>query len=225
MQTPRATFPLYYWQSGDVFLFGTSPSLFKAHRTFSPKVSECALVSILMLNFTAGGQSIFKSVRRNTPGHLVQYSPGNPVREIEANRLHFSDGRFGKPYSTVRDEVRNIMDEFLTPLSAEPNLDLLLSGGQDTRMLAGLIAKHTRREAIRCVSIGNQQDQELNCSCYQARTLPSPSRTASSIQQKPRPLRGSCCGTAWSRSPHDSHRRTARKVEQCAGRPRLPADA
>ena len=154
-------FPLYYWQSGDVFLFGTSPSLFKAHPTFIPNVSEYALVSILMLNFTAGGQSIFRDVRRNAPGHLVQYSPGNCVREIEANRLHFSDGRFGKPYATVRDEVRDIMDEFHAPLSVEPNLDFLLSGGQDTRMLAGFIAKHTRRDVIRCISIGNHQDQEL----------------------------------------------------------------
>ena len=164
-------FPLYYWQSGDVFLFGTSPSLFKAHPTFCPKVSEYALVSILMLNFTAGGHSIFKDVRRNAPGHLVQYSQGNRVREIEANRLQFSDERFDRPYPSVRDEVLQIMDNFHAPLSAEPKLDLLLSGGQDSRLIAGFIAKHSRREAIRCVSIGNRHDQELNYAHQAAGTL------------------------------------------------------
>lgn len=36
-------FPLYYWQRGEILLFGTSPSLFKAHPAFSPKVSEYVL--------------------------------------------------------------------------------------------------------------------------------------------------------------------------------------
>lgn len=169
-------FPLYYWPSDDTFLFGTSPSLFKAHPAFSPKVNEYALVSILMLNFTAGGQSIFTDVRRNAPGHLVQCSLGSCVREVEANRLLFSNARFDRAYLEIRDEVRDIMDSFHAPLSAERNLDILLSGGQDSRMVAGYTAKHVRRAAIRAVTIGDRTDQELQYARDVANKLGFPHR-------------------------------------------------
>lgn len=164
-------FPLYYWAKGGVCLFGTSPELFRAHPLFVAEPSAYAVASVLLLSHISGGQSLFEGVRRNTPGHLVEWSPQAGVREMEANSLHMSDASFDLPYEACLEQVGSYFDAFVKPLANFPELDVSLSGGQDSRMIAGFVSKHFPKKAVRAVSIGCKGDQELRYAMSVARVL------------------------------------------------------
>lgn len=154
-------FPLYYWAKGDVCLFGTSPELFKAHPSFIAEPNAYAVASVLLISYISGGQSLFKGVFRNSPGHLVEWTPQGGMQEAEANPLRMSDAAFNLPYQTCQEQVASSFDAFHAHLSPLSELDFSLSGGQDSRMVAGYLNKHMRKGVVRAVSLGCDDDQEL----------------------------------------------------------------
>jgi asparagine synthase (glutamine-hydrolysing) len=154
-------FPLYYWTKGDVCLFGTSPQLFKHHPLFVAEPSKHAIASVLLVNHITGGKSLFEGVRRNLPGHYVEWRPGHDAREIEANAIRMSDRSFGATYSANVERVFGVLDDFHARLDALPDVGLFLSGGQDSRLVAGLVGRHLARKSVHAISIGRRSDQEL----------------------------------------------------------------
>ena len=155
-------FPLYYWSRGDVFLFGTSPELFKLHPLFVAEPSLYGVASVLLVNHISGGQSLFQDVRRCNPGSFIEWTPVRGVREAEANPLRMSDSGFDLPYTEFRDRVSACLDEFHGSLARLPNLNLSLSGGQDSRTLAGYLSKYMPSNAVCAVSLGKKTDMELS---------------------------------------------------------------
>lgn len=164
-------FPLYYWARGDVCLFGTSPELFRAHPLFVAEPSIYAIASVLLLSHISGGQSLFEGVRRNTPGHFVEWSPQAGVREMEANSLRMSDASFDLPYEACLEQVGSYFDAFIKPLTNLRELDVFLSGGQDSRMVAGYVGKYLSKKMVHAVSLGCMDDQELLYAKKVSRTL------------------------------------------------------
>jgi len=164
-------FPLYYWTQGDVFLFGTSPELFRLHPLFVAEPNVYAVASVLLLSHISGGESLFKGVRRNSPGHLVAWTPQAGVREAEANPIGMSDAGFDQPYAACLEQTAARFDAFHKALAALPAADVFLSGGQDSRMVAGYVGKHLPKKAVRAVSLGCRDDQELQYAMKVSRAL------------------------------------------------------
>lgn len=164
-------FPLYYWTQDDIFLFGTSPELFKHHPLFTAAVSLYGIASILLVNHISGGQSLFQNVRRSTPGKYISWSAVNGLVERDGNPLRMSDAGFDLSYPETKARIFEIFDRFHAPLGALPDLQLSLSGGQDSRLLAGFIAKHTPAEKVVAVSTGQKGDTELDYTQRVARSL------------------------------------------------------
>ena len=154
-------FPLYYWSHNDIFLFGTSPELFRLHPSFPAKPSNYAIASILMFSHISGGQGIYEGVHRNAPGHLVQWTPEKGAMEQKANPLRMSQSGFRLTYPETRERVAECLNSFFKPLSNLPTVNLFLSGGQDSRLIAGLAAKHLLRDGVQAVSLGRRSDTEL----------------------------------------------------------------
>lgn len=154
-------FPLYYWIKGAVCLFGTSPELFKLHPLFVAEPDIYAVASVLLINHISGGHSLFKGVRRNRPAHYVERKPDGTVCETKANPILMSEASFDMPYQSCLERVASCFDAFHAPLRSLPELDIFLSGGQDSRMVAGYVDKHLLRKTVRAVSLGCRDDQEL----------------------------------------------------------------
>jgi asparagine synthase (glutamine-hydrolysing) len=154
-------FPLCYWAKGDVFLFGTSPELFNIHPLFEIEPDPQAVISILLLSYISGGQTIYKGVRRSSPGYLLDWRPGSQPREVSANPLVLSDAGFSRPYADIREEVSAIFDSFVKPLQTCSGVDFFLSGGQDSRLIAGYAGKHLSQSSVQAVSVGRSYDMEL----------------------------------------------------------------
>lgn len=154
-------FPLYYWAQNDVFLFGTSPGLFKLHPLFVAEPSVDGMASVLLISHISGGQSLFKGVRRSGSGHLVTWSPQQGVRETLANPVRMTDASFDLPYETCLARVGACFDAFHKPLASLRAIDISMSGGQDSRMVAGYAAKYVPATVVRAVSVGTNGDREL----------------------------------------------------------------
>lgn len=163
-------FPLYYWEKGDVCLFGTSPELFKRHPSFVAEPSTYGVASVLLINHISNGRSLYKGVRRASSAHYVEWTPEG-VRETEANPIRMSDTSFDVPYETCLERVSSCLDTFHKPLATLPQVDLFLSGGQDSRTVAGYMDRHLPRKAVRAVSLGISSDQELRYARKVSRTF------------------------------------------------------
>jgi asparagine synthase (glutamine-hydrolysing) len=93
------------------------------------------------------------------------------VRETEANPLRMSDAGFDAPYEASLEQVASCFDAFHKSLATLPEVDVSLSGGQDSRMVAGYVGKHLPKKAVRAVSLGCGDDQELRYAKKVSRVL------------------------------------------------------
>ena len=163
-------FPLYYWAKGDVCMFGTSPELFKHHSSFVAEPSTYGTASVLLISHISNGQSLYKGVRRASSAHYVEWTPEG-IAETEANPIRMSDASFDMPYEICLERVSSCLDTFHKSLASLPQVDVFLSGGQDSRSVAGYIDRHLARRVVRAVSLGISSDQDLQYARKVSRTF------------------------------------------------------
>ena len=68
--------PLYYYQNGGTFMFGSEVKAFLDHPDFHKEFNESSLASYLCFNSVPTEESFFKGVWRVQPGHRVTYQCG-----------------------------------------------------------------------------------------------------------------------------------------------------
>jgi asparagine synthase (glutamine-hydrolysing) len=168
---PLGLFPLYYWTTQDICMFGTSPELFRLHPSYAARPSLYGIASVLLINHISDGRSIFDDVHRADLGHYVEWTPDDGVREISANPIRMSDTSFNVPYDACLERVFFCLDSFHKTLAGLPKTDIYLSGGQDSRTVAGYMRKHLSQGAVRAVSLGQRGDQELRYARKVSRVL------------------------------------------------------
>lgn len=154
-------FPMYYCAKNDVLLFGTSPELFKSHPLFDSVPNPFAIASILLLSHISCGQALYKGVYRHSPGCLVEWEPHKGALERKANPVVLTDIGFGRSFKDIRDETASLLDDFFRKISVHPSLSQFLSGGQDSRLLAGYVKKHFSDDSVCAVSVGRSSDMEV----------------------------------------------------------------
>jgi asparagine synthase (glutamine-hydrolysing) len=168
-------FPVYYCLAGEAVLVGASQELFRHHPAFRMEFNPAGLVGILLTNGLVKGQTLLKGVRRLAPGHLLVCRQGEPPKEVCQYQIPLS---IRYCHLSRRAHVE-ILDEALTsaikrhvPLGLR--YGLLLSGGLDSRLLAGYLGEN-RIEAD-ALTWGLPTDIEVQCAGSVARTLGFPHR-------------------------------------------------
>lgn len=143
-------FPLYYWQQGSVVLAGSSAALFPLHPAFRFEFEPAGLAGIMSTYGLVANRSLYRGVRRVAAGHLLEAVSGTEVRE----RLQFTTPETDRYYDLSFPQQAEVLFETLGQVMqrhAPPDqpAGLLLSGGLDSRTLAGLLARQgTPTEAI-----------------------------------------------------------------------------
>ncbi|NES84008.1 MAG: hypothetical protein F6K10_22785 [Moorea sp. SIO2B7] len=165
-------FPIYYWSHRDVILVGSSPELFRYHPLFEAKFNPVGLVGILLTNGLFDGQTLWQNVRRLNPGHLLTWQPNSETKEVEQYRVADLTSKQYSQYEFLEqlELLDQVLDQSLSSqLKNEPECSLMLSGGLDSRLLAGII--HRQGVNPLAITLGKDGDLEMKCAKSVARTL------------------------------------------------------
>jgi asparagine synthase (glutamine-hydrolysing) len=163
-------FPVYYFEAGDVLLVGSSPELFRHHPSFRRAFDSLGLVGILLTNGLVEGRTLWKDVRRLDAGHLLAAPVGGPAREIRQYQMPLTDRYFDLPIERQVEVLDAALDRAIRRhVPRGPRPTLLLSGGLDSRTVAGFLA----RQGISPLAVtrGLRGDIEMQCATRVARQL------------------------------------------------------
>jgi asparagine synthase (glutamine-hydrolysing) len=163
-------FPLYWLARGDVLLVASSPELLPLHPRCRTTLDPAALVGTLMLNGLVGTRPLLAPIRRLSPGHLLTWSPTGGA--CERRQYALADAWRGEElpwqaYVEILDAA--LAGTMRRHVGGDAECGLMLSGGLDSRMLAGYL--HRQGTEVTALTQGIASDIELRCATRVARTL------------------------------------------------------
>ncbi len=164
-------FPVYVLRRGDVWLAGSTPSLLVAHPVCGRAVDRVALAGILSFGFPSGGRTLWEEVRRLPPGHEVVWERGGSPRTREVWKPGGEE-----PERGIEAHAR----AFEAPLrvwaaSLEAPVHFQLSGGLDSRLLAGFLAERPGA-VVEAWTYGRPNDLEARAAAKVAHACGFPHR-------------------------------------------------
>jgi asparagine synthase (glutamine-hydrolysing) len=159
------TYPVYYYTSQEITLVGSSPELFRHHPCVQTDFNPAGLVGVLLTNGLANNETLLKNIRRLDAGHLLIHSLGQWPQEIQ----HYSipEGKHCEAYSQLSfadqiDLLETTLDQAITQQTTESSrYGLLLSGGLDSRTLAGFLRR--QQVPVTALTLGHEADLEVIC--------------------------------------------------------------
>ena len=152
-------FPIYYYKNSNVLLVGSSPEVFKLHPCFTQQFNPRGLVGILLSMHMVGGDTLFKGVQRLQAGHVLVSNNHMEISEVLFYQPPASDRYFNLPFSTHVDLLNEaISDTLKIQVTAGEPYTLLLSGGLDSRMLAGYLKQQDVN--FESLTLGIKSDRE-----------------------------------------------------------------
>ncbi|ACB76544.1 asparagine synthase-related protein [Opitutus terrae] len=161
-------FPLYYWQHRDVLLVGTSPELFRSHPSFQSELDLHGAAALLLTSGLVGGRTLWRGVRRLAADHRLIWLPGAAPRELPPPLR--AAGDMIESRDEAVEQAAELHASFLrAALRDAQRPGMLLSGGLDSRLLAGFAAEQTRQPE--CLTFGRPEDLDAACATAVAREL------------------------------------------------------
>ncbi|MDX2216914.1 MAG: asparagine synthase-related protein [Oculatellaceae cyanobacterium bins.114] len=166
-------FPVYYWKHADVVLVASSPELFRYHPLFHPQFNPAGLVGILLTNGLFAGQTLWQGILRLGAGHLLVCQPATAPQEIIQVQLS-ADAQIDQHKALSFAEQLELLNETIEQslarhAPAKQHYALMLSGGLDSRMLAGYLARQGAE--VIALTLGASTDIEMHCARRVARQL------------------------------------------------------
>ena len=163
-------FPVYYAVSGDTLLLGSSPQLFQKHPLFPARLSRDGLVGILMTYGLFEGKGLLCGVHRLQPAHALKWRPGTSPMEVKQYAIPFPIP--GRRESIEEDIYRldtAFCDAVRRHMPVGENAAILLSGGRDSRQIAGYLSE--RSDRIEALTFGESTDYDMICATAVGRAL------------------------------------------------------
>lgn len=173
--------PLYYgWQGnveGGAFLFGSDLAALRQHASFDPTEDTVALHQFLQLGYVPATRSIHASVKKLSPGHLLQISLEKPQPTISSfwNRqavLSPANRFSGSPVEAVDRLETLAMKAVGRQMVADVALGAFLSGGVDSSTVSALMqAQSTRPIKTFSIGFGDAEHNEARFAALVAKHL------------------------------------------------------
>jgi asparagine synthase (glutamine-hydrolysing) len=149
--------PLYYTTTpGGAFVFGSELKCLLEHPEVQREVDPSAVDAYLTLGYVPDPLSIFRGIHKLPPGHRLTQRGGAVAVEP------YWDFEYGpaeeRPEGEYLEELRALLDEAVRiRLVSEVPLGAFLSGGVDSSVVVGLMARHSSRP-VKTFSIGFEED-------------------------------------------------------------------
>ena len=163
-------FPVYYAAHDGTLLVGSSPELFSKHPSFPARVSPEGLTGLLLAHAVVDGKALLSETRRLQPGHVLTWRPGAQPAERLQYAIPVVEPR---QTSSFHDDVDAIdaafADAMVRHVPDDEPAGILLSGGRDSRQLAGYL--RARGAELHALTLGCPTDYEVEFAQAVARLI------------------------------------------------------
>lgn len=150
--------PLYYSSTEDGVVFGSEIKALTAMSNLDRSVDPSALRRYLTFLWCPGEQTLFRSVRKVPPAHILVLRGGRVVESRPFWRQPIYDPRRDWSWQDCAVELREKIDECVTrQMISDVPVGAFLSGGLDSS--AVVAAARTRAPDIMCFTIDAGQDE------------------------------------------------------------------
>lgn len=168
-------FPIYYYAADEVLLVGSSVALFRYHPLFRQAIDVRGVTALLLINSIFDGRTLLEGVRRLAPGHLLSWQPGCLPREecqyqVPSTTVYY-DYSFADHLELIHELLTAAVERHLV---GDRQVGLLLSGGLDSRMVAGYLKR--AGIAAEALTLGVRGDLEMSLATRVARATKMPQR-------------------------------------------------
>ncbi|HTO91534.1 MAG TPA: asparagine synthase-related protein [Candidatus Sulfotelmatobacter sp.] len=166
-------FPVYYAGAGEALLVASSPALIRYYPGVTSALDHAGLAALLITNGSVGGRTLYKGIRRLPAGVVLIATPGSPPRERRHYAIELSGASHDQPVQECAARFHEALsDSARRHVPAGVPHTLLLSGGIDSRMIAGVLAR--QGIPLRAVTRGLVSDLEYFCARAVAKQLRLP---------------------------------------------------
>jgi len=161
-------FPIYHMAAADAVLVATSPTLIRQHEGAGTELDLEGLAGILLTGGPCGGRTVWSGIRRLAPGHVLLADRGRSL-EIHHYTPPVSDALHAVPFQEQLEAMDEAVRRALARQARGRETVLLLSGGRDSRLVAG--ALDALGNPMSTLTLGRPWDNEAYCARPVARTL------------------------------------------------------
>lgn len=155
-------FPVYYTSAGDTALASTHLPLLRSHEAFRPTLDPAGLIGLLLTRGLVEGRTLYRGVKRLAPGHFLRASPGRDPTEEQHYRVPVSTAHHDVPLAECAHRLHDaLVRSCRRHVREDQPHTLMLSGGLDSRLLAGLLCRQGVR--ITAFTLGATGDIESTC--------------------------------------------------------------
>jgi len=151
--------PLYWGNFPGLFIFGSELKPLRRHPGWTPAIDRDAVSSFMRHNYIPAPHSIYRGVRKLTPGTVLTVHDGvvseeRPFWSLDDVVAQGLRSRRPRQDREVIDELDTLLgDAVRRRMVADVPLGSLLSGGIDSTLVTALMRQHSNRP-VRTFSIG-----------------------------------------------------------------------
>jgi asparagine synthase (glutamine-hydrolysing) len=153
--------PLFYWSSGQGFVFASELTAMRAHPSVPSRLCERALRKYFAYGFVPAPLSFVEGVNKLPGGHWMRVSLD--TMKVETHRFWeyrpepFSDRPAGIEQRWT-DELRHLLTAAVRRrMVADVPIGSFLSGGVDSSTVSALAIKHVGKDRLKTFSIGFEE--------------------------------------------------------------------
>ena len=170
---PVGMFPCYWSIQSGQLIAATSAELIGAHPLIELEIDRSGLAGILLTNGNLNHQSLFAHIHRLRPGHRLISTHNELAVEQQVYSLQRDDSLnqldFDQACQVVGHELRQAINRH-TPKHAETTL--MLSGGMDSRLMAGYLQRSAATRSAICFGLGHDYESRAAIAVGQTLDLP-----------------------------------------------------
>lgn len=154
--------PLNYYESPDLFLFASELKSIMVHPAFRKEIDHNAVASYLQFGYVSHPHSIFKGVKKLSPGHMLQINLSTRAKNI-TQYWNVYDA-YNKPKLNISlpeaiNETEKVLEKaFQYRMVADVPVGVFLSGGYDSSCVTALLQKNSA-EKIKTFTIGTTDNK------------------------------------------------------------------
>ncbi len=155
--------PLFYWAHSNCVVFGSEIKALLLHAHLPRKIHEGALSSLVTFGFPPPGQSCYAGIRQVPPATWLQFHLGQG--KVSSRRYWTLPPMQKHPIALgqATAQAKELLTEAVTKrMVSDVPLGALLSGGIDSTIVVGLMARQLPKGSLKTFSIGFEGDRRFN---------------------------------------------------------------